>query len=583
MNLERALTDVIDIFVPDLVRKDIDVAVNISYPEVPETVMSDEGRLRQVITNILSNAIKFTKENSTVTISIQVRKKNEDSLNHSSLKFEFTDEGPGIPDTVPQSQLFDTFVQLDSSTFRKFGGSGLGLTISKKLVNLLGGDIWYESTVGLGTTMIFTIPLRQPTPIELANTSESFDLPSSPSSYRHMFSLREFLSTFQAHGVVSVLVAMRKAKMNEFLLQTFHKIDLINVIQVDESVSVSVSVNGSENVLISEIIKYQPTILITDLIDFVPELKRVLNEGMLKSVILLTNETDTQTIEDRNRFRCLRKPAKPAILIKTAHEVFLSILSKSLPEKQTTELTSSIVPALLMKSKWLGETGTASSCALLEAGTSASGDNNGHSITSDASVSFETNYPLKIMLAEDNLLNQQLMTRILAKYGYDDVIVVDNGRKAFDAFSRLFQQGGEPIEAIFMDMQMPEVEGPEATQLIRTFCRGEGCPQPHVMALTAKAFSEDRADCLRAGMCTYLSKPVRWSTLEDELIQAHGAYHDIIKCSCNESRYKDNIVEEDLACDNKFCTDLTNAVVAPSKGNDSAAPLPIAKSTGLDV
>lgn len=155
--LERALTDVIDIFVPDLVRKNVDIAVNICYPEVPETIISDEIRLKQVLTNILSNAIKYTRDDS--TISIHIRKVGgECALNSCSpakLQFEITDEGPGIPGTVPQSQLFDTFVQLDSSTYRKHGGSGLGLTISKKLINLLNGEIWYQSVVGQVIKQIF--------------------------------------------------------------------------------------------------------------------------------------------------------------------------------------------------------------------------------------------------------------------------------------------------------------------------------------------------------------------------------------------------------------------------------------------
>ena len=147
--LERTLTDVVDIFVPDLMRKNVDIAINICDPEVPEAIISDESRLKQILTNILSNAIKYTRDNSTITIHVR-KVDGECSLTGcpSKLQFEITDEGPGIPDTVPQSQLFDTFVQLDSSTFRKYGGSGLGLTISKKLVNLLNGEIWYQSTVG---------------------------------------------------------------------------------------------------------------------------------------------------------------------------------------------------------------------------------------------------------------------------------------------------------------------------------------------------------------------------------------------------------------------------------------------------
>ncbi len=147
--LERVMSEVIDIFVPDLAKKDVDVALNICFPEVPELIMSDEARLRQVMTNVLSNAIKFTTEHSTIVM--HVRKVDAECSSHQSspkLQFEVEDEGPGIPDSVPPSQLFDTFVQLDASTSRKYGGSGLGLTISKKLVNLLGGEIWYESRIG---------------------------------------------------------------------------------------------------------------------------------------------------------------------------------------------------------------------------------------------------------------------------------------------------------------------------------------------------------------------------------------------------------------------------------------------------
>lgn len=149
MCLERVLSEVIDIFVPELARKDVDAALNICFPEVPEMIMSDEARLRQAMTNVLSNAIKFTAEHSTIVM--HVRKVDSDCSSNQTcpkLQFEVEDEGPGIPEWVPPSQLFDTFVQLDASTSRKYGGSGLGLTISKKLVNLLGGEIWYEGQIG---------------------------------------------------------------------------------------------------------------------------------------------------------------------------------------------------------------------------------------------------------------------------------------------------------------------------------------------------------------------------------------------------------------------------------------------------
>lgn len=139
--VERTLMEVVDLFVPDYIRKDVDVSVALQHRHVPEVIMSDEGRLRQVLTNVLSNAVKFTREHTVICVRVS-------RPSAALLRFEVEDEGPGIPADIPQSQLFETFVQLDAETSRKYGGSGLGLTISKKLVRLLEGDIWYESQVG---------------------------------------------------------------------------------------------------------------------------------------------------------------------------------------------------------------------------------------------------------------------------------------------------------------------------------------------------------------------------------------------------------------------------------------------------
>ena len=124
---------------------------------------------------------------------------------------------------------------------------------------------------------------------------------------------------------------------------------------------------------------------------------------------------------------------------------------------------------------------------------------------------------------------------------------------------------------------MPEVEGPEATQLIRKFCRQVGCPQPHIMALTAKAFSEDRAECMRAGMCSYLSKPVRWTTLEEELIKAHEAVNNRLKCICNGERLLIAGNNGKTSTESQLCRDIID------QDSDDKSSLPTAKPTGLDV
>jgi CheY-like chemotaxis protein len=413
--------------------------------------------------------------------------------------------------------------------------------------------------------MFFTISLKETTTIELADIPIGLD---DTSSYRHLWSLREFINTLISSNSIRILIAMQKQKMSDFLGRFLRKASVMDVIIADsEAVS-------CENALISEIIKQEPTIMITDLAHE-DELKKCIVNSLVKGVILLDGEQESRFFDDGKAFRSIRKPVKPAVLVKTLHEMLLSVLSHFQSVQKTSvgegEESSMVAP----KSKWLniGSDLASTEASSIESISKSKVAEQEHEVlrrpTDLSSSSFAKAYPLRLMLAEDNLLNQQLMTRILAKYGYVDLIVVDNGRQAFEVFRRTAQQPQEKtIQGIFMDMQMPEVEGPEATHLIRTFCRQTGCPQPHIMVLTAKAFSEDRAECMRAGMCSYLSKPIRWSTLEEELIKAYETVHDRINCTCNEDRMNEIVFE----------TKENSGQVGGNRNN-----LNLAKSTGLDV
>ena len=412
--------------------------------------------------------------------------------------------------------------------------------------------------------MYFTISLKEPTAIELADVPTGLDVTSS---FRHLWSLREFVNTLRPSNSIRILIAMHKQRMNEFLGRLLRKASVMAVMIAGSETTIS------EKAFIEEIIKQEPTILITDLA-CESELKNAIKDSLVRGVILLDGEQSAQTYDDGKALKSLRKPLKPALLVKTLHEMLLSVLSH-FESSSKNSINDMSIPA--PKSKWLGEYPTPSSASRITASCSSAAKHEFHITREEvltrpaelSTSSFAKAYPLRLMLAEDNLLNQQLMTRILAKYGYLDLYVVDNGRQSFEVFRRLAQKES-PIEAIFMDMQMPEVEGPEATNLIRTFCRQTGCRQPHIMALTAKAFSEDRAECMRAGMCSYLSKPVRWTTLEEELIKAYETVCDRIKCICNEERRTGSPLdekEEDSDEDKK----------------SRRAKLPIAQSTGLDV
>ena len=416
--------------------------------------------------------------------------------------------------------------------------------------------------------MFFTISLKEPTAIELADVPTGLDVTSS---FRHLWSLREFINTLRPSNSIRILIAMQKQRMNEFLGRLLRKASVMAVMIAGPEAT------SCENALIAEIIKHEPTILITDL-PHESELKKAIEDSLVRGVIVLDGEQSVHTFDEGKAFRSLRKPVKPAQLVKTLHEMLLSVLSH-FESSQKIAISEMSIPA--PQSKWLGEYPKPPSVAQSIPSSVAKEISRDEVMTrpSDLSAaSFAKVYPLRLMLAEDNLLNQQLMTRILAKYGYVDLYVVDNGRQAFEVFRRLAQQHPreKAIEAIFMDMQMPEVEGPEATHLIRTFCRQTGCPQPHIMALTAKAFSEDRAECMRAGMCSYLSKPVRWTTLEEELIKAHETVHNRIKCICNEGRAINSDNEEENDDD-----DEDKKSKEPEE--ERRAKLPIAQSTGLDV
>lgn len=419
--------------------------------------------------------------------------------------------------------------------------------------------------------MFFTISLKEPTAIELADVPTGLDVTSS---FRHLWSLREFVNTLKPSHSIRILVAMQKQRMNEFLGRLLRKASVMTVTISNPEFTTC------ENAMIAEVIKHEPTILITDL-PYEAELKKAVEDSLVKGIIFLDGQQEIQMYDDGKSFRSLRKPVKPAILVKTLHEMLLTVLShfESVGDKSGT------VEMPAPKSKWLGDYSAAapSVAASIPSSSPPRAAVRDETLSRPAELStssFAKAYPLRLMLAEDNLLNQQLMTRILAKYGYVDLYVVDNGRQAFEVFRRLAQSSAKnererPIEAIFMDMQMPEVEGPEATKLIRAFCHQTRTLQPHIMALTAKAFSEDRAECMRAGMCSYLSKPVRWTTLEEELIRAHETVHNRIKCVCNEERMEMLELEKETE-ELSINQEAMEVVVRESN-------LPIAKSTGLDV
>jgi len=363
------------------------ISISISVEEqVPELVKGDITRLRQILLNLLHNAVKFT-ESGRIDLHVKTLQVEQKSV---ELEFSVTDTGIGIPEARVK-ELFKPFNQLDNSTTRKFGGTGLGLSISKKLVELMGGNIWVESSNGKGTTFYFTVKLD--TLKELPYVTDK--LPERPKGLNHI-------------GIVS--------KNRELLEQELEK----DLIQWGCSVK-----------------KYHPEQIIND----------------IKNVDFIIMCQPNEEIHKLNIPYCVI----PAI----QHEIQLS----------SSSIIGHIVKEFEQKQKTVID-------------------------------------PKKthILVAEDNLVNQKIASMLLGKLGYQADLAA-NGLEAIDALTR------QKYDMILMDMQMPELDGLEATKRIRSdFPRGE---QPIIVAVTANAMSGDKEKCLAAGMDDYLSKPVTLQSLEN--------------------------------------------------------------------
>jgi len=414
--------------------KGLELAFSIT-PEVPKMLVGDPGRLRQIITNLVGNAIKFT-ENGEVVISVAVDSKTTD---HVVLHFAVTDTGIGIPENK-QQLIFDPFSQADNSTTRQYGGTGLGLAISTELVAMMGGRIWVESTVGAGSTFHFTASFR----------------PSSAP--------------------------------NRELDISLDKLRGLSVLAVDD--------NATNRRILTELLvnwEMHPAAVASGQAALV-ELQGAATCGKPYAMAILDvmmPEMDGFDLAERIR----RQPELAGIVI-----IVLSSGSASENSARCRELG---ISSFLLKPIKQSELFDAMAMALdiaspaTEVATAAS---------TDTGPRFDG---LRVLLAEDNRVNQKLAVSLLSKLGCC-VTVAENGRQA------LARWEAEEFDIVLMDVQMPEMDGFETTAAIREL---EKATDKHtlIIAMTAHAMKGDRERCLAAGMDDYLSKPVRSQVLKDKL------------------------------------------------------------------
>jgi len=434
--LRVCIEEVFDLFAKKTAENNIDLIYQIDH-RLPLLLIADGMRLRQVLINLVSNAIKFTHEGE-VFLNVTLI---EQAGNELELAFEVADTGIGIPaEKLPQ--LFEAFTQVDSSITRKYGGTGLGLAISKRLIQLMGGAIAVESKENKGTTFRFTIKCEalQHDRLEAASLPDIKDkniliVDDNATNVKVLKGQLEVwnLNTTSAHSAAEALELLKAGNVFDMV---------ITDMQMPEMDGLSFTR------VVKKMYPHLPVILLSS----------------------VGNESQ-----------------------KNYPQLFAATLTK--PVKQH-HLSMAIQNEFKHKQYMAG---------------------NEVKSTSVLSVDFAIGNPASILVAEDNLINQKLIMRILEKLGFEATLT-NNGREVLDALNK------KTHDIILMDIQMPEIDGLETTRIIRKM---DNIDQPYIIAMTANAMPEDREECFAAGMDNYVSKPVKLDLLVNALHDGYKARHGI--------------------------------------------------------
>jgi PAS domain S-box-containing protein len=401
--------------------------------EIPERLEGDPTRLRQILTNLAGNAIKFTREGE-VKVCAERAAASDGSL---EMLFTVSDTGIGIPKDKHQ-KIFESFSQGDASTTREFGGTGLGLSISARLVKLMHGDIWLESTPGRGSTFFFTAKLA------IVDGEENVPSPHP-----------------DAEAKTNVLVADDSEVNRQLLKRLLSQWGMRPVLAAD----------GYEAVALFE--------------------QRFARPDAFRIVLLDQNMPGMDGYEVAERIR--RSSSR--------EETSLFILSSSARPGDEQRVAGLGITQRVMK--------PLCSVTLREAIFRALRDSAAPAPPSNIVALAPMARKLRLLLVEDNLVNQKLAIHLLEKMGHA-VILATNGQEGF----RLTNE--QQFDLILMDIQMPIMGGMEATRLIREREAATGQHVP-IMAMTAHAMSGDAGRFLAAGMDGYISKPIRIDLLRSEI------------------------------------------------------------------
>ncbi|HEV2435389.1 MAG TPA: response regulator [Verrucomicrobiae bacterium] len=437
-DLRACVEETLDLMAAKAFEKNLDLVYQMD-DEIVSLVEGDALRLRQVLVNLLSNGIKFTKSGEILVQIKLLSAKAEEKQNRSLLHLHFSvrDTGIGIPpDRL--ARLFKPFTQADPSTAHRYGGTGLGLAISKQLVELMGGKMWAESVAGEGSTFHFTINVLvqpQTAPHPLAGLQDQLAGRRVLIVDDNATCRRVLAEQATRWGMIPRDAGDAQQAMNFF--RGGNSFDLVIL---------DAQLPGMDGFTLAAEIHQLPDATTLPLILLTPLGARL--EAPATAPIPCVAFTV--------------KPVKPVQFFETVTRAFSGIKAAPLPQPTSTPV--------------------------------------------QGKETFASRQPLRVLLCDDNAINQKVAVRILQQLGYQPDLAA-NGREALDALDR------KPYDLIFMDVMMPEMDGLEAARAIREFQKAGGkanySSRIVIVAMTAQAMQGDREKCIAAGMDDYLAKPVR--------------------------------------------------------------------------
>jgi len=445
-DLKDSLEDITSLLANAKRSSEIEVIVRYQ-PDLPKRFIGDGGRIRQILTNLVGNALKFTEVgNVFIEITDEVKQEN------ARLRFIVRDTGIGIEDEKIE-QIFDKFRQADNSTTRKYGGTGLGLTISKNFIEMMGGCLQVESEIGVGSTFSFSI-----------------DLPIDPSD-------AEPEKIRIINKPINILV-VDDNEINRAILKEQLKIwGLKSALAASAKAGLSILTNAAKREIPIDLIILDYQMPDHDGIDFV---NAVRHTGKFDHIpIILLSSVDgpyiVKQIDQLNIDKFLTKPPRGSILFDCICDLTVGRQINNFKEPcSASSLTDKTLKQKVSKE-----------------------------VNQDQVASRHD-----VLIAEDNDVNQMFAKRAMTELGFSYTIV-ENGKLAVDAWKRYRPK------IILMDISMPEMDGYEATQTIRDIEKLKNLGHTPIIAVTAHAMSEDKARCLKHGMDDYLSKPLTMDKLGD--------------------------------------------------------------------